>query len=79
MTTVEFILPDQPALDAQSAGRLNAASIERMLREQIKSNHVDELFTAMDRMAAVDMPAAVTSEEVAKEIRAMRAEAREEC
>ena len=33
----------------------------------------------MDRMAAVDMPAAVTSEEVAKEIRAMRAEAREEC
>ena len=75
MTTVEFILPDQP----QSAGRLNAASIERMLREQIKSNHVDELFTAMDRMAAVDMPAAVTPEEVAKEIRAMRAEAREEC
>ena len=76
MTTVEFILTDQPALDAQSAGRLNAASIERMLREQIKSNHVDELFTAMDRMAAVDMPAAVTPEEVAKEIRAMRAERR---
>ena len=76
MTTVEFILPDQLALDAQSAGLLNAVSVERMLREQIKSNHVDELFTAMDRMAAVDMPAAVTPEEVAKEIRAMRAERR---
>ena len=76
MTTVEFILPDQLALDAQSAGLLNAVSIERMLREQIKSKHVDELFTAMDRMASVDMPAAVTPEEVAEEIRAMRAERR---
>ena len=76
MTTVEFILPDQLALDAQSAGLLNAVSIERMLREQIKSKHVDELFAAMDRMASVDMPAAMTSEEVAEEIRAMRAERR---
>ena len=74
MTTVEFILPDQLALDAQSAGLLNAVSIERMLREQIKSKHVDELFTAMDRMASVDMPAAMTPKEVAEEIRAMRAE-----
>ena len=74
MTTVEFILPDQLALDAQSAGLLNAVSIERMLREQIKSKQVDELFTAMDRMAAMDMPAAMTPEEVAEEIRAMRAE-----
>ena len=74
MTTVEFVLPDQLALDAQSAGLLNAVSIERMLREQIKSKQVDELFTAMDRMAAVDMPAAMTPEEVAEEIRAMRAE-----
>lgn len=46
MTTVEFTLPDQLALDAQSAGLLNAASVERMLREQIKSKHVDELFIA---------------------------------
>ena len=76
MTTVEFILPDQLALDAQSAGLFNAVSIERMLREQIKSKHVDELFTAMDRMASVDMPAAMTPEEVAEEIRAMRAERR---
>ena len=76
MTTVEFVLPDQLALDAQSAGLLNAVSIERMLREQIKSKQVDELFTAMDRMAAVDMPAAMTPGEVAEEIRAMRAERR---
>ena len=76
MTTVEFVLPDQLALDAQSTGLLNAVSIERMLREQIKSKQVDELFTAMDRMAAMDMPAAMTPEEVAEEIRAMRAERR---
>ena len=76
MTTVQFTLPDQLALDAQSAGLLNAVSVERMLREQLKLKHVDELFTAMDRMAAVDSPAAMSPEEVAEEIRAMRAERR---
>ena len=73
MTTVQFTLPDHLALDAQSAGLLNAVSVERMLREQLKSKHVDELFTAMDRMAAVDSPAAMSPEEVAEEIRAKHA------
>ena len=76
MTTVQFTLPDQLALDAQSAGLLNPVLVERMLREQLKSKHVDELFTAMDRMAVVDSPAAMSLEEVAEEIRAMRAERR---
>ena len=76
MTTVEFTLPDQLARDAQSAGLLNAVSVERMLREQLKSKHVDELFAAMDRMAAAGSPAAMSPEEVAGEIRVMRAERR---
>ena len=73
MTTVEFILPDQLARDAQSAGLLDQVSVERMLREQLKTKHVDELFTAMDRMAAVDAPALMSPEDVSEEIRAMRA------
>ncbi len=76
MTTVQITLPDQLAQEAQDAGLLTSATIERMLREQLKTRHVDELFTAIDRMAAVDTPAAMSPEEVAEEIRIMRAERR---
>ena len=54
MTTVQITLPDQLAQEAQSAGLLTSATIERMLREQLKTRHGDELFAAMDRMVAVD-------------------------
>ena len=47
-----------------------------MLRERLKSQRVDELFGAMDRMAAVDTPAAMSPEEIAEEIRVMRTEQR---
>jgi hypothetical protein len=46
------------------------------LREQIRTQRVDELFTAMDRMAAVSDPAPMSPEEVTREIAAMRAERR---
>ena len=79
MTTLELKLnlPDQLAKEAQSAGLLTSATIERMLREQLKTQHLDELFAAMHRMAAVDTPAAMSPEEVAEEIRLMRAERRD--
>lgn len=76
MTTVQITLPDQLAQEAQRAGLLTSDTIERMLREQLKTRHVDELFQAMERMAAIDTPAAMSPEEVAEEIRAMRAERR---
>lgn len=76
MTTVQITLPDQLAQDAQRAGLLTSATIEQMLRQHLKAQRVDELITAMDRMAAVDEPAAMSPEEVAEEIRAMRAERR---
>lgn len=76
MTTVQITLPDQLAREAQNAGLLTSATIERMLREQLKTQRVDELFEAMDRMAAVDTPAAMSPEEVAEEIRVMRTERR---
>lgn len=76
MTTVQITLPDQLAQEAQRAGLLTPATVERWLRAQLKARHVDELFAAMDRMAATEEPAAMSPEEVAEEIRAMRAERR---
>ncbi len=55
---------------------LTSATIERMLRERLKTQRVDELFGAMGRMAAVDTPAAMSPDEIAGEIRVMRAERR---
>lgn len=76
MTTVQITLPDQLAQEAQRAGLLSSARLEEWLREQLKRQRVDQLFNAMDRMAAVDDPAAMSPEEVAQEIAAMRAERR---
>lgn len=76
MTTVQITLPDQLAQEAQNAGLLSPARLERLLRDQLKAQRVDELFVAMERMAAVDEPAVMSPEEVAQEIAAMRAERR---
>lgn len=76
MTTVQITLPDQLAQEAQRAGLLSSAQLERWLREQLKRQRVDELFAAMDRMAAIDEPAVMSPEEVAHEIATMRAERR---
>ena len=76
MTTVQINLPDQLAREAKRAGLLSPELVEKWLREQLKAQRVDELFSAMDRMAAVDEPAAMSPEAVASEIAAMRAERR---
>ena len=78
MTTLELKLnlPDDLAKRAQSAGLLTPEAIESMLREQLKAQRMGELFAAMDRMAVVDEPPAMSPEEVAEEIRVMRAERR---
>ena len=57
MTTVQITLPDQLALDAQAAGLLSAEAMERLLREAMERRAaVDQLFAAMDRAAAADLP-----------------------
>ena len=76
MTTVQITLPDQLAQEAQRAGLLSPARLEKWLREQLQSQRVDELFTAIDRMAAVSEPPVMSPEDVAAEIEAMRAERR---
>ena len=76
MTTVQITLPDQLAQEAQRAGLLSPARLEQWLRDQLKYQHVDALFSAMDRMAGVDEPATMLPEEMALEIATMRAERR---
>jgi len=73
MTTLTIDLPDNLA---QDAGLLDQDAIETMLRENLRRRSVDELFDTMDRMAAVNEPAIMSPEEVADEIRTMRAEQR---
>jgi post-segregation antitoxin (ccd killing protein) len=76
MTTVQITLPDQLAQDAERAGLLSSVTLEKMLREQLKAKSVDELFAAMDRMAEVEEPDYMSPEEIAEEIKIMRAEKR---
>lgn len=73
MTMVLINLPDQLAQEAQNAGLLTPAAMERILREHLKARKTDELFAAMDRMAEVEEPA-MTPEEVSEELHAMRTE-----
>ena len=73
MTTVQITLPDQLAQEAQRAGLLSSARLERWLRDQLKTQRVDELFVAMDSVDSVDEPAVMSPEDVAHEIATMRA------
>lgn len=72
MTTVHIDLPDQLAQEAQQAGLLSQAAIERLLREQLQARRQDEFFQAMARMEQMTEPPAMSPEDVAAEIRAMR-------
>ena len=76
MTTVQITLPDQLAQEAQRAGLLSPARLEKWLRDQLKDQRVDELFSAMDRMAGINEPAAMSPDDVAREIATMRTERR---
>lgn len=76
MTTVQITLPDQLAQEAQRAGLLSQPAIEKLLREQLRAQRQDAFFAAMERMAQIEKPPAMTPEEVAEEISAMRKERR---
>ena len=76
MTTVQINLPDQLVQETQRAGLLTPATLARILREYLKARRTDELFDTMDHMAAVEEPA-MTPEEIAEELHAMRAERRQ--
>jgi hypothetical protein len=72
MTNVTVSLPDELAQQAQSAGLLRPDAIERLLREAMKKRHVEQLFTTMDKLAALQP--ALTEAEIDAEIAAARAD-----
>jgi hypothetical protein len=76
MTTVRINLPDQLAQEAERAGLLSQAALERLLREQLQIRRQDAFFTALERMEQTTEPPAMSPEDVADEIRAMRVERR---
>jgi len=76
MTTVQITLPDQLAQEAERAGLLSSESLEELLRKQLKAKAAEQLFAAMDKMSAVEGVPYMSPEEVAEEIKAMRAEKR---
>ena len=76
MTTVQLTLPDQLAQEAERAGLLSPNALENWLRDQLKAKAAEQLFAAMDRMAAVETDEDFSPEAMAEEVRAMRAERR---
>jgi len=72
MTNITVSLPDELAQQAQSAGLLRPDAIERLLREAMKKRQVDQLFTTMDKLAALEP--ALTEAEIEAEIAAARAD-----
>ena len=71
MTNITVSLPDELAQQAQSAGLLRPDAIERLLREAMKKRQVEQLFTTMDKLAALQP--ALTEAEIDAEIAAARA------
>lgn len=76
MTSICIDLPDGLAREAEQAGLLSPGAIEQLIRDRLQTARVDQLFVAMDRMAGVDEPDAMSPEEVAEEIAALRARRR---
>lgn len=76
MTTVQITLPDQLAQEAKQAGLLSEGALEKLLRGQLQAQREDGFFAAMERMEQVSEPPAMSPEEVAEEIRAIREERR---
>ena len=76
MTNVQITLPDQLAQEAQRAGLLSPDSLEKWLREQLRSQRADALLQAAERMSPVDDADILSPDAVAEEIATMRAERR---
>jgi len=72
MTNVTVSLPDDLARQAQSAGLLKPEALETLLREAMRKRQVDQLFTTMGKLAALEP--ALTEAEIDAEIATARAE-----
>ena len=71
---LQLNLPDSIAREAEVQGLLRAEAIEALLRAELRRRHVDQLFEAADRLAALPEP--LTPEDIEAEIQAARDEKR---
>jgi hypothetical protein len=77
MTTVQIDLPDDLARAAEAEGLLSRAALEDILRAEVRRRAGAKLIAMMDKTAAYDDGSPpMTAEDVAEEIRLMRAERR---
>jgi hypothetical protein len=76
MATIQIELPDQLVQEAERAGLLSPAALEELLRARLRRKSLDKLFSAMDGIAATNDLPYMSPEEVAEEIKIMRAEKR---
>lgn len=72
---MQITLPDQLAADAQRAGLLEPEAIERLLREQLRTERVEKLVAVRNKLAADPLPP-LTADEIQAEIDAYRTESR---
>ena len=70
-TELKVTLPDSLAREAEASGLLTPQAIEALLREEIRRRRVNQLFSAADRLANLDVPP-LTESEVEAEIEAAR-------
>ena len=75
MTTVQINLSDQLAQEAQRAGLLSEASIEKLLRAALRSERIERMMQTRAQLAAQPLPP-MSPEEIQAEIDAYRAESR---
>jgi hypothetical protein len=68
-------LPENVAKEAQAIGLLQPEALERLFRDAIRRRQQEQLFSAADRLAAVDLPP-LTETELNAEIEAARKERR---
>ena len=74
MTEVTVTLPDDLAQQARQAGLLRPEVLATLLRDAMREQRIERLFSTMDKLAQLEP--ALTEEEIAAEIEAARAERR---
>ncbi|MEX0671677.1 MAG: hypothetical protein WD060_14600 [Pirellulales bacterium] len=75
MTTVQITISDALAKEAAAEGLLEPNSIEALLRERLAAARVAKMQATRQKLAVAAMPP-MTTEEIAAEIKAYRAERR---
>lgn len=75
MTTIQLRLSDQLAQEAQRAGLLTETSIERLLREALRSGRIERMIQAREKLATDPIPP-MSNDEIEAEIDAYRTESR---